>query len=185
MPQHLGIEMGGIFVADMMTSNRGGTHYDICWSSHDGFQCKFPNFNTGVKCQPRDKLKRWLDSRNDFIHAHRAIAAASSTAMQFLDELEKVDKPIESDFGVVHILLHTNRIDRGKITIEPIKDEKADLLMEIGTGPNRLDNAQPSQVEEFTQVGIDTTGAKSPLELALNILYSAREWMLKTLEDNT
>jgi hypothetical protein len=137
MPQHLDIEIGGVCVAEIMTSNRGGTHYDIYWSCHDGFQCKFPNFNTGVNCQPKEKSKRWFDSRNDYFHAHRAIAAASSTAMHFLDELAKVDKLIESNFEVVHILLRTNHIGRGKITIEPQKDEKADLIMEIGTGSNR------------------------------------------------
>ena len=89
MPQYLRIEIGGVCVAEMKTSHRDGAHYDIFWNSYKGHQQHFCNFYTGVECQPRDPVERQRDSRNDFTHARRAIAAASLTAKQVLDKLEK------------------------------------------------------------------------------------------------
>jgi len=184
MPQHLYIEVGGECIADMMTSNCGGSSYDIYWKTHDGIQHHFPNFNTGVLCQPKDRSKRWFDSRNDYIHAHRAIAAASLTANQFLSELKSVGKPIETKFEMALIILRTNNIDRGKITIKPLKDEKVSLTMEIGTGPNRLDNSKPTQSITYSHDVIGITSPKSPLELTLTILNTCGDWIQNTLKDN-
>ena len=155
MPQHLEIEIEGACVAEMMTSHRDGTHYDIYWSSNSGFKFHFPDFDTGIECQPSDPAKRQIDFQNDFTHARRAIAAASETAKQFLHELVKVEKPKANDIEVVQIHLRTNSFDRGRVTIYPQEGETANLRIEIGTGPIRVQDAQPAQIDEFNQVGIN------------------------------
>ncbi|MGB2963178.1 MAG: hypothetical protein WBB69_04250 [Anaerolineales bacterium] len=185
MPHHLEIESDGVRVAEMMTSHLRGTHYNIYWCSNTGFHHNFPNFDTGVECQPKDPVKRQLDFLNDFTHARRAIAAASKTAKMFLSELSKVKKIVASDFDIVHILLRTNCFDRGKITICPRAGEIANLRMEIGSGPIRPSNAQPTQVIEFNEVDVTTAGATSSLTLALKVLECEGPWMLKVLAENT
>jgi hypothetical protein len=186
MPQHLEISCGGVRVAEMMTSHLNGTHYDICWCSDTGFHRSYHNIDTEVESQPnKDGVERQKDFQNDLTHARRAIAAASKTAKIFLDELSKVVKPVASDFDVVHIHLRTNRFDRGKITINPQTGETADLRIEIGSGPIRYNNAHPSNVIEFNKVGVNTSGATSSLNLALQVLYTEGPWMLKVLAENT
>jgi len=144
MPQYLEIEIGGVPAAKMKTSHRDGTHYDVYWCTNSGFQRKYPNINTGVECQPEDQIRRKVDLQNDFTHMRRAIAAASKTAKQFLNELEKVENPTPNKLEKVKIYQRTNRYDRGIITIDPQESGKANLQIEVGTGPNRPENARPA-----------------------------------------
>jgi len=185
MPQHLEIECNGVRLAEMMTGHLVGTNYNIYWCSNIGFHHNFPNFDTGVECQPEDQVKRQLDFHNDFAHARRVIAAASLTAKMFLVELSKAKKLTSHDIDVVHIFFRTNCFDRGKITLTPQGAGIANLQMEIGSGPIRATNAQPPHVIDFNKIDVDTIGAISSLSLALMVLDCEGPWMLKVLKENT
>jgi hypothetical protein len=185
MPQYLEIEIDGVSLAKMKTSHRDGTHYDICWCNNSGFQQKFSNFNTGVKCQPKDKIAQKKDFQNDFTHMCRAIAAASKTAKQFLNKLEKVEEPTPSELEKVKIHHRTNRYDRGIITIDPLECGKANLRIEVGAGPTRPKDAKPAQVQEFKRLGIDISGTSYPLSMTIHVLDSQGRWMLKLLSKGT
>jgi hypothetical protein len=185
MPQYLEIEIGGDSVAKMKTSHRNGTHYDIYWCINSGFQRKYSNINTGVECQPKDQTKRKIDFQNDFTHMQRAIAAASKTAKQFLNEIEKVENPPPSDLEKVKIYHRTNLYDRGIITINPQESGKANLRIEVGSGPNRPKNAQPVQVKEFIREDIDISGTSYPLSMAIQVLDSQGHWMIELLSKGT
>ncbi len=132
MPQHIFIEIGGVCIAHMWTSRLGGTRYDIYWESNQVYRKKISNRNTGVDCQPTSNLaESRKDSKNDFIHARRSIAAASSTAKQFLDNLDNKIKTNNNNIEEVQIILKTNTHERGKLTISPTDDQKAKLTMKI------------------------------------------------------
>jgi hypothetical protein len=184
MPQYLKIKIGDVCIAEMKTSKCGKTNYDICWCSNTCFQLHFPKVDTGVECQPNDRDKKLLDFQNDYIHARRAIAAATLTAKRFLDSLPEIENSATSDFEMVHICLRTNHFDRGKVIITPQEDGTANLRMEIGQGPKRPPNAHPAQVKVFNQLGIGTTGVTDSLALALQVLDSEGAWMLKVLGEN-
>ena len=185
MPQYLYFEIRDKRVATMQTSHLSGTCYDIKWCRPAGPKLSLPGIDTGVQCQPEDPIKRKRDFQNDFSHARRAIAAASLTAKQFLDKLAGIETHRASDFEVVRIRLRTNSFDRGTITIRPQKGGTAKLHMEIGTGPERPPGAQPLQVSEFSEAGVDVGGATSPLALALQVLDSEGSWLLNALAGNT
>jgi hypothetical protein len=185
MPQYLTIEIGGVCIAKMKTSHLDGTHYNIFWNSKIGYEEDFPNFDTGVECQPSDPVERKKDFKNDFIHARRVIAAASLTAKQFLDNFINKDKSIKDEFGVVHIILRTNEYDRGRITLSPSKDLTAKLTMEIGTGPERPQGAKPIKTKKFIKESINLIGDEPSISMVGQVLESEGLWMLKTLGENT
>jgi hypothetical protein len=184
MPQYLEIEIGGQCVARMETSHRTGTRYDICWCSNFGFQRSFLSLDTGVPCQPEEQDASKVDFQNDFIHARRAIAAASSTAKQFLNDLPEVENDGAGGLERIEVYLRTNCFDRGRVTIEPQEGKTANLRIEIGTGPIRTQNAQPSQVAEFSRLVVDLAETASSLELVLQLLDSEGAWITKTLAEN-
>jgi hypothetical protein len=184
MPQCLTIQIGGVCIAGMMTGNLGGTKYRISWYSNIGNQEPFvDNVDTGVECQPPRNDPEWgKDLRNDFIHARRAIAAASLTTKQFLDNLIDEKHTYEDDFGVVQIFLRTNCFDRGRITISPHhEDLKATLMMEIGTGPIRPPDAIPIKTREFIK-DISLIGIESSISMVGYAFESEGSWMLQHLE---
>lgn len=181
MPQYLYINIAGVSIAQMRTENRGGTHYDIFWNSNQGYQEDFKNRDTGVECQPSDSGEKIEDFKNDFTHARRSIAAASSTAKQFLDNFLNNVNYNENNIEEVQVILKTNKRDRGKITIFPNDDQKAKLTMEIGTGPNRPQDAIPAQAESFIKDGIDLLGINSSITMISHVFDSECEWMLNIL----
>ena len=157
MPQYLVLVVRGVTIAQMKTSHRGGdrSHYDIFWTSIQGYQREFPHVDTGVECQPSDRNERRRDSMNDFIHARRTIRAASLTAKQFVNDLNSRVRTSRNKIETVQMTLKTNCYDRGRISIIPNDDKEATLTMEIGTGPCRPKGAIPAQAESFMKDGIN------------------------------
>jgi hypothetical protein len=187
MPQYLIIVVGGATIAQMKTSHRNGSRYDIYWTSIQGCQREFPDIDKGVECQPSvgNAHERTQDFRNDFIHARRAISAASSTAKRFLDDLNYRVQTDKKTIETVQIVLKTNCYDRGRITIVPNDDQEATLTMEIGTGPCRPRRAIPVQAKSFTKDGINILGVNSSIAMASHVFDSECTWMLNKLEKNT
>lgn len=185
MPQCLEIERDGERIAVMMTGRLNGTNYRVSWYSSMGIHLIIPIVDTGVECQPSDRAEKQIDFQNDFTHACRAVTAASNTARTFLDKLLDEGESSDTNIEEIQIRLRTNCFDRGKITIRLQAGETADLRMEIGSGPIRYPDAQPSQVIVYNRTGINTDEQTSSLALALQILDITGSWMLEKLEENT
>ncbi len=185
MPQFLEIEREGERIAVMMTGRLNGTNYRVSWYSNMGINLIIPIIDTRVECQPSDPAEQQIDFQNDFTHARRAIAAASNTARAFLDKLLNEGISSDSNIDEIQIRLRTNCFDRGKITIRLQEGETANLRMEIGSGPIRYPNSQPSQGIVYNRTGINPDEQTSSLTLALQILDSTGSWMLEKLEENT
>jgi hypothetical protein len=110
----------------------------------------------------------------------RAIAAASKTGKRFLDELEEVDRTASGELQRVEMRLRTNRYDRGTITIDPTEPGKADMRIEVGSGPTRSQNQQPTQVKNHIHEDIDISGTHA-LAMAIEVMDSQGGWMLELL----
>ena len=91
----------------------------------------------------------------------------------------------ETNIEEVQIILKTNSDDRGRITISPKGDKKAKLTMEIGTGPNRPQDAIPAQAESFIKGGIDLLGINSSITMISHVFDSESAWMLNILYKNS
>ena len=185
MPQYLEIEHNGERIAVMMTSRLNGTNYRVSWFCSMDIHQTGQIIDTEVECQPSDPAERQIDFQNDFIHARRAVAAASKTARGYTDKLIDAGFSSENNIDDIQIRLKTNCFDRGKIIIKPQTDGTADLYMEIGSGPIRYPDSQPSQVVMFNLKEIKTDDFTSSLILALQILDIAGTWILEKLEENT
>lgn len=86
-----------------------------------------------------------------------------------------------SPFERIVIRLGTNAIDRGMLTISKWPPDLLTIQLRIGCGPNRSAAPIPADVAEFEfSAGLDGA-AETPLELALQVIASQGQALLKTL----
>jgi hypothetical protein len=79
--------------------------------------------------------------------------------------------------------LKTNRKDRGLIQVHPINNKSVNVIVTIGIGANRVENASPIDKCKLTYEGIDASGTFTQTERALKILRSIGPGLLQALLD--
>lgn len=186
MPQFLIITIDGNYLAHMKTGNLGGTRYNIDWFPKLNIcEHNFLNIDTGIERQPSHPYEKTEDFKNDFIHASRAIAAAEKTAKKYLYCLEnQLQLANPSELSEAHIFLRTNIFDRGRIIISPIDVERANLTIEIGTGPVRPQYAKPIKLKSFSKK-VNLSRIDSTISMTSNIFESEAQWILHILSDES
>jgi hypothetical protein len=182
MPQYLIFEKDGVHIGKIATGNKGGTKYDVCWLDPTGKRlCFFQDVDTGVLRQPQDQVEQARDFKNDFTHARRAIAATTSTANRFIEELPASLTSGSSKCGQIVIRLRTNHFDRGMVDFEAAQSGLVSVRACIGSGSRRPDGAIPTDPVEIPCGATIVDGAASGVGQALQALASVGPHLLEEL----
>jgi hypothetical protein len=182
VPQYLIFEKDGVPIGKIATGNKGETRYDVCWlNPNETRLCFFQDVDTGVQRQPQDQGERIRDFKNDFTHARRAIAATTSTANRFLEELPASLTLGSSNCWQIVIRLRTNQFDRGMVDFEAAQSGLVSVRACIGSGSLRPDGAIPADPVEIPCEAISLDGAASGVGQALQALASVGPHLLEEL----
>lgn len=124
-----------------------------------------------------------IDSKNDFIHARRCIAAILASADKLLDLLNKCEPKRLTDLNPITMRLMTNDKDRGLIRAQPNNNRKFDVTVTIGVGNNRVDDSLPKNEWKWSRPDFEVYDYPSQMERSLAIIQSIGGKLLEELPE--